>query len=423
MATSIQPRDDRAGSTRQLAPSLWRNRDFLLLWSGQAISTAGTQMTDLALPLLILALTGSPAQAGIAAACGALPRFLLALPAGVLVDRWDRKRVMIVCDVARALALASIPLALVLHRLSMLQLDLVSAVIGGCSILFWLARVSALPRVVPPEQLPTAVARNEAAESVVTLIGPPLAGTVFALGQALPFLGDAISYAVSAVSLRWIREPFQGARVSLAGSPQRLRAEMLEGLRWLWRTPLMRFMAFIYAGFALFLHGSELAFLVLLRERGASPLVIGLVFAAGGLGGLLGALLAPRIQRRYRFGQVIPVLQWTYPLGVLLFALAPNPAVMALIEAGNMVTDQVYDVVWPSYRMALIPDALRGRVTSAYRVVLSSMLPVGALLGGILTQRIGAQATLVACSAGLVALAIIVTLNPHVRHAPPIESA
>ena len=401
--------------------SLWRNRDFVLLWSGQLISTAGTQVTSLALPLLILAITHSPVQAGIVAACGSLPRFLLALPAGALVDRWDRKRVMIVCDSVQVVAMASIPVALALGRLSMIQLYLVALSQGACSVFFWLARLAALPRVVPREQLPDAVAQNEVAESTITLLSPPLGGVIFSLGQALPFVGDAISYAISVISLCFIRVPFQTERKPEdAAPPRHLVAEMLVGMRWLWRSPLIRFMSFVYAGFAL-AGGYELEVIVLATERHATPFVIGLIFAAGGVGGLLGALIAPRLQRRFRFGQLIPALQWGYPLANFLYVLAPNPLLMALVEASMMAVDQVYDVIWPSYRTALIPDELQGRVTSAYRMIFSSMGPVGAALSGILIQQIGAAGALLVLGAGLCVVSVAVMLNPHVRHAPPIE--
>jgi MFS family permease len=400
--------------------SLWRNRDFVLLWSGQLISTAGTQVTSLALPLLILAVTNSPAQAGIVAACSTLPRFLFALPAGALVDRWDRKRVMIVCDSVQVVALASIPIALALGHLSMVQLYLVALSQGTCFVFFWLARLAALPRVVSREKLPTAVAQNEVAESTVTLLSPPLGGVIFSLGHALPFLGDAISYAVSVISLCFIRVPFQAERKS-EETPRHLFAEMLVGMRWLWRSPLIRFMSFVYAGFALS-GGYELGVIVLATGRHASPLVIGLIFAAGGVGGLFGALIAPYIQRRFRFGQIIPALQWGYPLANILFVLAPNPLLMALIEAGSMAVDQMYDVVWPSYRIALIPDDLQGRVTSAYRMIFSSMLPVGAALSGLLIQRLGAAPEMLLAAGFLIVLSVVVMFNPHVRHAPPIEN-
>jgi MFS family permease len=195
---------------------------------------------------------------------------------------------------------------------------------------------------------------------------------------------------------------------------------MLVGMRWLWRSPLIRFMSFVYAGFAL-AGGYELGVIVLATARGATPLVIGLIFAAGGVGGLLGALIAPRIQRSYRFGQIIPALQWGYPLANILFVLAPNPLLMALVEAGSMAVDQVYDVVWPSYRMALIPDELQGRVTSAYRMIFSSVGPIGAAFSGILIQRLGAAPELLLAAGFLIIVSVVVMLNPHVRHAPPIE--
>ena len=328
---------------------------------------------------------------------------------------------MIVCDSVQVVAMASIPVALALGRLSMIQLYLVALSQGACSVFFWLARLAALPRVVPREQLPAAVAQNEVGESIVTLLSPPLGGVVFSLGRALPFLGDAISYAVSVISLCFIRVPFQTERKpESAETPRHLVAEMLVGMRWLWRSPLIRFMSFVYAGFAL-AGGYELAVIVLATERHATPFVIGLIFAAGGVGGLFGALIAPRLQRRFRFGQLIPALQWGYPLANFLYVLAPNPLLMALVEAGMMAVDQVYDVIWPSYRMALIPDELQGRVTSAYRMIFSSMGPVGAALSGILIQQIGAAGALLVLGVGLCVVSVAVMLNPHVRHAPPIE--
>jgi predicted MFS family arabinose efflux permease len=396
-------------------PSLWRNRDFVLLWSGQAISSVGGEVSSLALPLLILALTGSPAQAGLAAGLGALPAVVLGLPAGALLDRWDRKRVMIWCDVVRALNMASIVVALGLGHLVVVQLYLVAMVEGACAAVFRIARISALPRVVPREQMGAAVGQNEAVESAVTLIGPPVGGLIFGLGRALPFLADALSYAASVGSLLCIRARFQGERST---SPRHLGREIVEGLRWLWHQPLVRFMALVYAAFGLLLPGEGLAVIVLAQQRGATPALIGVVFAAGGAAGFVGALLGPWVQRRARLGQVLPALHWLYALTMVLYVLLPGVAGLALAEALAMVVDQVYDVVWPSYRMALIPDALQARVTSAYRLFPSALRPVGLALAGILIQRIGAGPTLYVLGAGLGVLAIVVTLDPHLRHAP-----
>ncbi|MGZ3674978.1 MAG: MFS transporter [Ktedonobacterales bacterium] len=190
---------------------LWRNRDYLLLWSGQAVSLIGTQVSQLAFPLLILALTHAPVQAGIAGALRALPYLFLRLPVGALVDRWNRKRVMLLCDSGRALALGSIPLAMALGQLTILHVYLVALIEGTLFVFFNLAEMSCLPCVVSPAQLPTDVARNETTTNIGYLLGPSLGGLLFGLGRMVPFLVDALSYLASVVSLRFIRTEFQGA--------------------------------------------------------------------------------------------------------------------------------------------------------------------------------------------------------------------
>src|SRR5205823_1334167 len=188
---------------------LWLNRDYMLLWSGQMVSNVGTQVSTLAFPLLILALTGSPAQAGFAGALRALPYVIFSLPAGALIDRWDRKRIMILCDSGRALSMASIPVALVLGHLTILQLYLVSLVEGTLFVFFNIAEAACLPRVVPKEQLPAATAQNMATDGITTLLGPSLGGALYTAGKFLPFVADAISYTISVISLLFIKVKFQ----------------------------------------------------------------------------------------------------------------------------------------------------------------------------------------------------------------------
>ena len=163
----------------------------MLLWSGQVVSNVGTQVSQLAFPLLILALTGSAAQAGFAGALRALPYLFFSLPAGALIDRWDRKRTMIICDAGRAISLASIPVAYALGDLTIVQLYLVSAIEGTLYVFFNIAEAACLPRVVPKEQLPAATAQNMATDGITVLIGPPLGGALYAAGKFLPFVADA----------------------------------------------------------------------------------------------------------------------------------------------------------------------------------------------------------------------------------------
>src|SRR5438552_832987 len=213
-----------AGQTQPNKPkTLWRNRDYMLLWSGQVISSIGTQASQLAFPLLVLALTRSPAQAGFAGALRALPYLIFSLPAGALIDRWDRKRTMIFCDTGRAISMASIPVAYALGDLTIVQLYLVSAIEGTLYVFFNIAEAACLPRVVPKEQLPAATAQNMATDGITALIGPPLGGALYTVGKFLPFVADAISYAASVVSLFFIEVKFQKERVA---APRKLLVEI-----------------------------------------------------------------------------------------------------------------------------------------------------------------------------------------------------
>ncbi|HEV3312737.1 MAG TPA: MFS transporter [Chloroflexota bacterium] len=172
---------------KRQAFSLWRNRDYLILWSGQAVSALGSGVSEIALPLLVLAITHSPIQAGIVAALGGLPYPLLGIPAGVLVDRWDRKRVMIVCDSANALAMVSIAVAVVIGRVSIAQFYVVALITGTAYVFFSLAEIAAIPSIVPADQLPTARAQNQAVGNGTAVISQPIGGALFQVARGVPF--------------------------------------------------------------------------------------------------------------------------------------------------------------------------------------------------------------------------------------------
>ena len=397
---------------------LWRNRDYLLLWSGQTVSSVGTGVSRLAFPLLVLDLTRSAAQAGVVGALEALPYIFLSLPAGALIDRWDRKRVMVLCDIGRALAMGSVPLALRLGRLSFIQLCLVALVEGTLFVFFNLAEVACLPRVVTTAQLPAATAQNQATEGVTQLISPQLGGALYGILRALPFLADAVSYVASVVSLLFIRARFQGERTS---ARRALRVEILEGLVWLWRQPLIRYIAFLTGGWNFVGAGSVLMLIVLARQQGASPFIVGTLFAIGGVGGIVGSLLATPIQRRFRFGPVIIATIWVGALLFPLYAVAPSPLWLGVISAGLFVTSPIYNVVQFSYRLSIIPDELQGRVNSVFRLLAFGFQPLGLALTGVLIQTIHVVPTVLIFSACMLLLALTTTFNRQVREAQPVH--
>ena len=404
--------------TQDRSPSLWRNRDYMLLWSGQLVSNIGTQVSQLAFPLLVLAFTHSPAQAGLAGALRSLPYLLFSLPAGALVDRWDRKRVMIVCDTGRALALASIPLALALNRLTFLQVLVVTALEGTFFVFFSLAEAACLPRVVLKEQLPAAVAQNFATDSIMVLVGPPVGGILYAFGQLFPFLGDALTYTASVISLLFIKTDFQETRQATSRS---LWLDIREGLSWLWHQPLIRFIAILTGGNNFITSGYILIIIVLAQRVHASSVLIGFILAIAGGGGLVGAVVAPWIQKRVRFGLVMISTTWLVALSMPLLLLAPNVLYLGFVMAIALVAGSIYNVVQFSYRSALIPDALQGRVNSVFRLIAFSGQPLGIALIGILIQEVGVGQTVLWCSLGLLILAVMTMLNRHIRHARPLS--
>ena len=409
-------------STKEVIPrkpkTLWLNRDYMLLWSGQVVSNIGTQVSQLAFPLLILSLTGSAAQAGFAGALRALPYVIFSLPAGALIDRWDRKRTMILCDTGRAISLASIPIAYALGDLTIVQLYLVSAIEGTLFVFFNIAEAACLPRVVPKEQLPAATAQNMATDGITALIGPPLGGALYTAGKFLPFIADAFSYAVSVVSLFFIKVQFQKERVA---EPRKLWVEIHEGLAWLWHHPLIRFMAILTGGYNLLFAGFNLIIIVLAQQQHASSFTIGLIFAIGGIGAVIGSVAATSIQQRFSFGQVIIGTTWLSAVILPFYAIAPNPFVLGVITAASFFLVPIYNVVQFSYRSAIIPDELQGRVNSVFRLIAFGGQPLGLALTGVLIQNIGVVQTVIICTLGMVAFALTANLNRHVRNTQPLK--
>lgn len=406
-----------AASKPHAARPLWRNRDFLLLISGQTVSSVGSQVSLIAFPLLILALTNSPAQTGLMTALRGLPFALFCLPAGALIDRWDRKRVMIICDIGRAIALGSIPLALALGHLTYLQLYAVSLVEGTLFVFFNLAETACLPHVVSKEQLPSAVAQNEVLYSISSVVGPALGPILYGIGRSIPFLADGISYAVSAFSLFFIRTKFQEERDA---EPRKLWTEIGEGMTWLWHNPLVRFIAVLTFGLITPCSGYVLIIIILAKDLHASNIVTGLIFAGGGIGSVVGALLVVPLQKRFSFGQLMIGTAWLWVVGWILYAFAFSPWVLLVANLVGFVVVPVYMMVQFSYRLALIPDRLQGRVNSVFRLIAFGSQPVGLALTGVLLQVMSPAAVVLVLSIPQIVLAIAVTLNSHVRNAPPI---
>ena len=394
---------------------LWRNRDFTLLWSSQVISTVGTRVTSVAYPLLVLLLTGSPALAGVVGFAQTLPFLLLYLPGGAWVDRWDRRRTMVACEIGRTVALGSVAVTAVIggvHAVTIAQLAAVAFVEGSLFVLFDLSEGAALPRLVPSGQLPTAVAWNQARTQGADLVGQPLGGLLFAVAPALPFAVDSVSYLVSGGAVAAIRTRLQGER---AATVDRLRSRIAEGVRFVRRSAFLRETVVIVGWINLVFNGSFLVVIVRAQRLGGSPGQIGLMLAAFGAGGILGALAAPAIQRRLSGRVVLVAIAWLWTgLGVVL-AFAPSLVWLAVLVFALNLFGAPYNVVIAARMYQLVPEQIFGRVRSVGRIVAWGTIPIGTLLGGVLAERLGAAPALLVFGLAMIPVAIASTVSPGMR--------
>ena len=318
--------------------------------------------------------------------------------------------------------MGSIPLALLFGQLTFLQLALVSLIEGTLFVFYSLAETAAIPHVVRKEQLSDAMSQNEVTYSLSTVVGPALGPILYGIGSTLPFLADAVSYVASVVSLFFIRTQFQEERTTNGDAPQNMWKEIGEGIAWLWQHPVIRFLAILTFGITTPCMGYVLVLLVLAQHMHASNAVIGLIFASGGIGSVAGALLVGPLQKRFSFRQVIIVSTWLWVLTWLFYAIAPNPLLLGISNTISFIVVPIYTVTQYTYRIAIIPDRLQGRVNSVFRLIAFGGQPLGIAITGLLIQAIGANYAVIALFIPQGILAIAVTLNKHVREATRVHA-
>lgn len=391
----------------------------MLLWSGQAVSELGTRSAEIALLLLVLALTGSPAKAGLVGFMSGLPYLLVGLPAGALVDRWDRKRLMLWCDAGRALAAVSLPVAIGVSALTFGQILVVAFLIGTFTAFARPAEFTALRHLVAPEQIPAAISQNEGRVYAAQLSGPPLGGFLFGLGRSLPFIADAVSYGLSYFALLLIHHPFQETR----DQPKtHVRRDIVEGLHWIWGQPFVRG-ATLLAGAGNFIsNGLALIIIVVARDHGASPTYIGLIFTLSAIGGLVGAAAAPRLQRKIAPGAGIIGYQAVYAALMPLFLFVP-PILFGVLFALMLFGAPTLNAIFGAYDFALIPDRLMGRVSAGASVLTAGASPLSRLLAGLLLAAFGGDRTIEIWLLLAVGVALATAASRALRHPPDLSQA
>jgi MFS family permease len=396
---------------------LRRNRDFVLLQSGQLLSNVGTQVTQIAYPLLVLALTHSPAKAGIVAFARAFPLWLFALPAGLAADRVSRKRLMIASDVVRTATVTALGVAVLVHHVAFWEIPVVAFVEGAGAALFGGAQMGAMRSVVPRQQLPVATNVLTARVAIVRLLGPPLGGILFGVARALPFLADAGSYAASTGSLLAMRTRFEEEREP---DSQTMLRSLVEGIRFLWSSPFLRTIVGIFTLAQIIFPGVSLALVVIARRQGLSGAEIGGLVAVFGGALLVGSVISPFTRRLLPSRALIVLEFWTWA-GCALFVIWPSVYVLtASIIPTALAIPTTDSIVWP-YQLSLTPDRLIGRTTAAIGALTGGTAALGPLVAGFLLANVSARATIAVFAAFGVTMAVWGTLSPAIRAAPTLE--
>ncbi|MEV4475252.1 MFS transporter [Nonomuraea sp. NPDC049504] len=394
-----------------------KNRDFTLLWSAGAGSALGVHIGLVSYPLIALELTGSSTQAGLLGSLALLVQSAIRLPAGALVDRWDRRNVMIACDTVRIVLAAGLGVSALLGSLTFWVLMAAVALSSACEVVFQPAETAALRRVVPADALPRAVAANEARGHAAAIVGQSLGGTLLGLGKALPFLGQSMGFLVSLFATLLVRTEMRGH-----GKSEFLLREIAEGVRWTWRQRTLR--VILLSGIGINLAFAALTFgaVVMARSEGASAGEIGLIFGMGSVGGMLGAVLATQIVHRWPPSRIILGVFWTNSALIGPMILYPNVHVMGVLLACMLFMTPSANAVLIGFQVAVTPDRLQGRVISSMRLIISLGAPLGPGFAGLLAESSGASVALLATNGVMLLVAVGSTCSRTMRQLRPQQT-
>ncbi|MEW9555168.1 MFS transporter [Nonomuraea sp. NPDC050783] len=399
-------------------PSLFRQRNFVLLFTSQTGSLFGTQITYVAVPLTaVLLLDATPLEAGLLGALETLPFLLFGLFVGVRVDRQARRPVMIAADVVRALALAWIPIAHALGVLDIGQLFAVVFVVGTMTVFFDLALQSYTPGLIGRDRLPEANGKMQVSDSAAQVAGPGAAGVLIsAIGAPAAILVDAVSYVLSFVAVAGLPadrtpEPRTGTRAAS------IRASIREGFAAIGRHPMLRWPTTAAVTVNLFSGALMSVFFLYLVHVGMGPAQVGLIVAVGSGGALLGALLTDRLTGWFGVGPMIIMAMALPVVGYLVLAAVTghSPAAVAAVAAGSFVVQfgiPVFNVNVVSFRQICTPDELLGRVTATARTGVLGAFSIGSLLGGALGSAAGLRTTILVAAGGTLMVATVLLFSP-----------
>ena len=397
--------------------SLWRNGPFLRLWAGQTASSVGSQLGRLAIPVLAVSvLQATEFQVGLLTAVETAAFLLIGLPAGAWVDRWLKRRVMLIADLARAIVLASVPIMFFAGVLTIWQLMVVGAIVGVASVFFDVAYQSYLPVLVDLKQLGEGNSKLETTGQLARVTGPALAGALLAIVRPAVLIGlDAVTFLLSFVALSTIRDHEVPKPIA---DRRPLVTEIKEGMMFVVQEPLLRRIVLTTSTTNLFgMIAMTMIPVLVLRQLDISPAIYGFGLSLGAIGGLLGAMFSARIATLIGEGTAIPVsgvLAGVAIVGLALMPVFPNAAVPIFVGSEFLYSFSVlvYNITQVTFRQRICPPRLLGRMNASIRFIVWGVMPIGAIASGLLSTAIGVDLTIAIGAVGSVLACVFVLFSP-----------
>ena len=381
-------------------------RSFNRLWVASAISNIGDGVMGAAFPLLVASITRDPVLVSGASVIGRLPWFLFALISGALVDRLDRRRVMIWTDVFRAVVVGGLAALIAFDQAGLAVIYGVAFLLGSAETMFDTSAEAIVPSLVESPELTSANGRLQATEWLTgTFAGPPLGAALFALAAAIPFLVNSVSFLIAALVVALIAGQFSSERVTGSAS---IKQDIGEGIRWLWRNRVLRTLSLMAGGINLFSTGILAIFVLYAQDiLGVNDIGFGVLLTVVGVGGLAGALASRFTVARLGPGVTVhAVVVLGAALSAAMGALSNAYLVGGLLLFYGFVVVH-WNVVAVTLRQQLVPDELRGRVAGAARLIAWGSQPLGALLGGLLAAGLGLRAPFFVAAAAWVVMTVV----------------
>ena len=395
--------------------TLAANRDFTVLWLGETVNQLGNRVSIFVFPLLAYALSGSVLVAAWVEAAHLLGTALALLPSGALADRLDRRLLMLVSSGSGAVLHTSLVVAGVLDALTVPHLAAVGFLTGVAAGVFGPAQTSAIRSVVSTDDLPTALSQNQARRHVAALLGGPLGGLLYSATRWLPFAFDAVTFAISCLTLTRIR-------TDLSAPPRtgerRVLADIGEGVRFILARPFFRVLMSWAA--LVNLVTNALLFVVLLRmiQGGFHPTHIGLVGTAAGVGGIAGALVAPSVIERVPTGRLTVLVAWGLAVPLVPMIWWAEPGVVGACSFFFLLLNPIGNAGIGAYRLSQTPDDLQGRVSASAQFLAVAIMPLAPVLGAALLHRFGGAWSVAVLLLATVVLAALLTASRSVRSVP-----